>query len=204
MASRPLTCTSTSPPATTSPWPTRKARPRPTPPRPPSRSSGRTSRPTRWPSTIGGSGSGQWCSTRTPRRGPAAASPTTRSWQLGGDGIRLKHCQPLLLDDVAADFPELTIIGAHPSWPWQDEMLAIARHKANVYIDLSGWAPKYFAPALVQQMNSLLQDKCLFGSDFPVIPTERWLKDFADLPIEDAVRPKILYGNAARILGLPA
>lgn len=123
--------------------------------------------------------------------------------QPGGDGIRLKHCQPLLLDDVAADFPELTIIGAHPSWPWQDEMLAIARHKANVYIDLSGWAPKYFSPALVQQMNSLLQDKCLFGSDFPVIPTERWLKDFADLPIKEAVRPKILYSNAARILGLP-
>ena len=120
----------------------------------------------------------------------------------GGDGIRLKYCRPLLLDDVAVDFPELTISGAHPSWPWQEDMLAIARHKANVYIDLSGWSPKYFPPSLVQQANSLLQDKCLFGSDYPVISTERWLKDFADLPIKEAVRPKILYANAARVLGL--
>ena len=120
----------------------------------------------------------------------------------GGDGIKLRYCQPMLLDDVAADFPRLTIIGAHPSWPWQDEMLAIARHKANVYIDLSGWAPKYFPPALVQQASTLLQDKCLFGTDFPLIPTERWLTEFAALPIEDTARPKILRENAARALGL--
>jgi predicted TIM-barrel fold metal-dependent hydrolase len=120
----------------------------------------------------------------------------------GGDGIRLRYTQPLLLDDVAADFPELTIIGAHPSWPWQEEMLAIARHKANVYIDLSGWAPKYFPPSLVQQANSLLQDKCLFGSDYPLIPTERWLKEFGELPLKDTVRPKILRTNAERLLGL--
>jgi predicted TIM-barrel fold metal-dependent hydrolase len=120
----------------------------------------------------------------------------------GGDGIRLKYTQPLLLDDVAVDFPQLTIIGAHPSWPWQEEMLAIARHKSNVYIDLSGWAPKYFPPSLVQQANSLLQDKCLFGSDFPLIPTERWLKEFGELPLKDSVRPKILRTNAERVLGL--
>ena len=120
----------------------------------------------------------------------------------GGDGIKLRYTQPLLLDDVAADFPSLTIIGAHPSWPWQDEMLAIARHKSNVYIDLSGWAPKYFPPALVQQASTLLQDKCLFGTDFPLIPTERWLTEFAALPIKDEARPKIMLQNAARILGL--
>lgn len=120
----------------------------------------------------------------------------------GGDGIKLRYTQPILLDDVAADFPSLTIIGAHPSWPWQDEMLAMARHKANVYIDLSGWAPKYFPPALVQQASTLLQDKCLFGTDFPLIPTERWLSEFAELPIKEAARPKILRTNAARILGL--
>jgi predicted TIM-barrel fold metal-dependent hydrolase len=120
----------------------------------------------------------------------------------GGDGIKLRYTQPLLLDDVAADFPNLTIIGAHPSWPWQDEMLAVARHKSNVFIDLSGWAPKYFPPALVQQASTLLQDKCLFGTDFPLIPTERWLTEFAALPIKDEARPKIMRRNAARILGL--
>jgi len=120
----------------------------------------------------------------------------------GGDGIKLRYTQPLLLDDVAADFPHLTIIGAHPSWPWQEEMLAVARHKSNVFIDLSGWAPKYFPPSLVQQASTLLQDKCLFGTDFPLIPTERWLSEFAALPIKDEARPKIMVRNAARILGL--
>lgn len=120
----------------------------------------------------------------------------------GGSGVRLRHCQPLLIDDVAASFPNLTIIGAHPSWPWQEEMLAIARHKANVYIDLSGWAPKYFPASLVHHANTLLQDKCLFGSDFPIIPTERWLREFGELPLKDEVRPKILRENAARLLGI--
>jgi predicted TIM-barrel fold metal-dependent hydrolase len=120
----------------------------------------------------------------------------------GGGGIRLKYAQPLLLDDVAVDFPELTIIAAHPAWPWQEEALAMARHKANVYLDLSGWAPKYFPPSLVQQANSLLQDKVLFGSDYPVISTERWLAEFAELPLKDQVRPKILRTNAERVLRL--
>ena len=120
----------------------------------------------------------------------------------GGGGIRLKYTQPLLLDDVAVDFPQLTIIAAHPAWPWQEEQLAIARHKANVFIDLSGWAPKYFSPSLVQQANSLLQDKVLFGSDYPVISTERWLREFETLPLKDEVRTKILRTNAARLLGM--
>ena len=121
----------------------------------------------------------------------------------GGRGLKLEYGRPVpAIDNVAADFPNLTIIGAHPSWPWQDEMLAIARHKSNVFIDLSGWAPKYFPPSLVQQASTLLQDKCLVGTDFPLIPTERWLSEFAALPIKDEVRPKIMLRNAARILGL--
>lgn len=122
----------------------------------------------------------------------------------GGAGIRLKYCRPIpYLDDVATDFPNLKIIGAHPSWPWQDEMLAVCRHKANVYIDLSGWAPKYFPPELVHWSNTLLQDKVLFGSDYPLLDPSRWLREFAALPISDAVRPKILYRNALSVLGLP-
>ena len=91
---------------------------------------------------------------------------------------------------------------AHPSVPWQDEAIAVATHKANVYIDLSGWSPKYFPPQLVRQANSLLQDKVLFGSDYPLITPERWLADFADLDLKDQVRPKILKDNAVRVLGL--
>jgi uncharacterized protein len=120
----------------------------------------------------------------------------------GGGGIRLKYSNPLHVDDVAVDFPHLKIILAHPSFPWQDEALAVATHKPGVHIDLSGWSPKYFPPQLVQYANTLLQDKVLFGSDYPVLTPDRWLADFAKLPIKDEVRPKILKENAARLLGL--
>ncbi|MEV2252805.1 amidohydrolase family protein [Streptomyces sp. NPDC050147] len=120
----------------------------------------------------------------------------------GGGGIRLKYSNPMYVDDVAADFPHLKIILAHPSFPWQDEALAVATHKPGVHIDLSGWSPKYFPPQLVHYANSLLKDKVLFGSDFPVLTPDRWLADFAKLAIKDEVRPKILKENAARLLGL--
>ena len=120
----------------------------------------------------------------------------------GGGGIRLKYSNPMYLDDVAADFPGMTIILAHPSFPWQDEALAVATHKPLVYIDLSGWSPKYFPPRLVQYANSLLQDKVMFGSDYPMLTPDRWLADFAALPIKPQVREKILKLNAARLLGL--
>jgi predicted TIM-barrel fold metal-dependent hydrolase len=86
--------------------------------------------------------------------------------------------------------------------PWQDEALSVAGHKPQVYIDLSGWSPKYFPPQLVAQANSLLRDKVLFGSDFPALTPQRWLDDFAKLPIKDEVRPLILKENAARLFGL--
>jgi uncharacterized protein len=120
----------------------------------------------------------------------------------GGGGVRLKYSNPMSLDDVAVDFPDLPIIIAHPSFPWQDEALSVARHKPLVHIDLSGWSPKYFDPKLVQHANSILQDKVLFGSDFPVILPERWIHDFDALDIKDSVRPKILKENAVRLLGL--
>jgi hypothetical protein len=103
---------------------------------------------------------------------------------------------------VAVDFPDLKIILAHPSFPWQDEAISVALHKPNVHIDLSGWSPKYFAPQLVQYANTLLKHKVLFGSDFPLITPDRWLADFAAAPFRDEVRPLILKENAARLLGL--
>jgi predicted TIM-barrel fold metal-dependent hydrolase len=120
----------------------------------------------------------------------------------GGGRIRLKYSNPMALDDVAADFPDLTIVAAHPSFPWQDEALAVATHKPNVYIDLSGWSPKYFPPQLVRYANTLLKHKVLFGSDYPVITPDRWLADFEALDIKPEVRPLILKENAARLLGL--
>ncbi|HJQ46993.1 MAG TPA: amidohydrolase family protein [Amycolatopsis sp.] len=122
--------------------------------------------------------------------------------QRGGGGIRLKYSNPMHLDDVAVDFPDMPIIIAHPSVPWQDEALAVAGHKPQVYIDLSGWSPKYFPPQLVAQANSLLKNKVLFGSDFPALSPDRWMKDFAKLEIKDEVRPLILKENAIRLFGL--
>ena len=122
----------------------------------------------------------------------------------GGYGIKLRYSDPMLLDDVAADFPDLMIVLAHPSVPWVDSSISIATHKANVYLDLSGWSPKYFPPQLVRQANTLLRDKVLFGSDFPVLTPDRWLADFAQLDIKDDVRPRIQKENALRLLGLRA
>jgi predicted TIM-barrel fold metal-dependent hydrolase len=98
----------------------------------------------------------------------------------------------------------MPIILAHPSFPWQDEALSVATHKPQVYIDLSGWSPKYFPPQLVQYANSLLKHKVLFGSDFPVITPERWMKDFEGIAIKDEVRPLIMKENAAKLFGLRA
>jgi uncharacterized protein len=120
----------------------------------------------------------------------------------GGLGVRLKYSNPMLLDDVAVDFPDMTIILAHPSFPWQDEALAVATHKPNVYIDLSGWSPKYFPPNLVQYANTLLKERVLFGSDYPAITPERWIADFEALSIKPEVRPLIMKGNAIKLLGL--
>jgi len=120
----------------------------------------------------------------------------------GGRGLRLGLSNPILLDDIAASFPGLTIIMAHPSVPWQDEAISIATHKANVYIDLSGWSPKYFPPQLVRAANTMLKKKVLFGSDFPMISPDRWLADFAALDLKAEVRPLITKENAARVLGL--
>jgi uncharacterized protein len=120
----------------------------------------------------------------------------------GGRGIKLRLSNPMLLDDVAADFPGMKVILAHPSVPWQDEAISVATHKSNVYIDLSGWSPKYFPPQLVRAASSYLQDKVLFGTDYPLLTPERWLSDFELLDIKPEVRPKILKHNAVRLLGL--
>lgn len=121
----------------------------------------------------------------------------------GGMGFELEPVRAIpYLDQLAARFPELSIIHAHPGWPFHHEALAVCWHKSNVYIDLSGFAPRYFPDEVVHYANSLIQDRVLFGTDWPVIPIDRWMDEFAELPIKDSVRPKILRDNAVRLLGL--
>ena len=120
----------------------------------------------------------------------------------GGLGLRLSLSNPMLLDDVAARHPQLQIILAHPSVPWQDEAISMATHKSNVWIDLSGWSPKYFSPALVRATRTYLKHKMLFGSDFPALTPDRWLRDFAGLELPEDVVQLVLKDNAVRLLGL--
>lgn len=120
----------------------------------------------------------------------------------GGGGIKLRFSDPMLLDDVAADFPDMKLIMAHPGWPWQDEQLAIATHKNNVYIDLSGWSPKYFQPLLITYMTKMIPQKFLFGTDYPMLSPQRWLLDFEGLGLSSEIKSMVLRENAKNLLKL--
>lgn len=121
----------------------------------------------------------------------------------GGRGMRLSLSNPMHLDAVAAEFPDLQIIMAHPSVPWQDEALSVATHKHNTWIDLSGWSPKYFPAELVRYANSVIRDRVLFGSDFPLLTPDRWIADAEKAGLfKPEVLPGIMKDNAARLLGL--
>lgn len=121
----------------------------------------------------------------------------------GGQGIRLDYAQPIHLDAVAAAFPELQIVAAHFGYPWQTELLAMALHKTNIWIDVSGWAPRYIPPEVVREMRGRLQDRFLFGSDYPFISPERCLQELQALEMPETTLEKVLVGNAARLLHLP-
>jgi len=120
----------------------------------------------------------------------------------GGGGVRLKWGQPILVDDVAVDFPDMKIILAHPSWPWTDESLSMALHKSNVFIDLSGWSPKYFPKQIITYANTQLRHKMLFGSDFPLITPDKWIEAAREVGFREDVMPGIMKNNAAKLLRL--
>jgi predicted TIM-barrel fold metal-dependent hydrolase len=120
----------------------------------------------------------------------------------GGQGIRLDFARPIHLDAVAASFPELRIIAAHFGYPWHLEMLAIALHKTNVFIDISGWAPRYIPSEVVREMKGRLQDRFLFGSDYPFLQPGRCLDELGELGLSEEATQKLLIGNGRRLLGL--
>src|SRR5690348_12151239 len=122
--------------------------------------------------------------------------------QPGGQGIRIDYAHPLKLDAVAAAHPELTVVAAHFGWPWQMDLIAVALHKTNVYIDISGWSPKRIPPEVVRELKGRLSGQFLWGSDYPLLTPERGLAEFDDLGLPDDVVRAVLHDNAARILGL--
>ena len=123
--------------------------------------------------------------------------------QPGGQGIRIDYAHPLKLDSVAAAHPDLTVVAAHFGFPWHQDLLAIALHKTNVYIDVSGWSPRRIPAEVVSQMRGRLSGQFLWGSDFPFITPERCLAEFAELGVPEETAARILHQNAARILRLP-
>lgn len=120
----------------------------------------------------------------------------------GGGGVETRFANPMLLDSVAAQVPDLRIVAAHPSWPWQDEAIAVARHKPSVWLELSGWSPKYFPQNLLDACTTTLADRTLFGSDFPFITPELWLREWDKLGVDEQVTRQIVYDNAAALLGI--
>jgi predicted TIM-barrel fold metal-dependent hydrolase len=120
----------------------------------------------------------------------------------GGLGSRISDAHPMAVDNLAADFPDLTIIAAHPGWPWVDEMTAVALHKGNVFWELSGWAPKYFPEQLKKDIRSRLRDKIMFGSDYPSLPFERIFREWEELGYGDEILERVFHANATRVLGL--
>ena len=122
----------------------------------------------------------------------------------GGSGTVIRYAHPQSIDALAAAFPGLTIIAAHPGWPWVDEMTAVALHKGNIYWEMSGWAPKHFPASLKTDIRGRLQDKILFGSDHPSLPFERILREWDELGFSDDVMHKVFHANAERTLALPS
>ena len=120
--------------------------------------------------------------------------------QPGGQGIRIDYAHPLKLDAVAAAHPELTVVAAHFGWPWHMDLIAVALHKTNVYIDISGWSPKRMPPEVVRELKGRLSGQFLWGSDFPFIAPARCLAELDELGLAS---PVLLRDNAARVLGLP-
>jgi uncharacterized protein len=121
----------------------------------------------------------------------------------GGLGRHLKHATPWpAIDDLAADFPDLTIVAAHPGWPWTEQMIAIALHKANVFWELSGWGPAHFPQPLKHDIPRRLRDKVMFGSDYPSLTHKRLIADWNQLGYDDTILEKVFHENAERVLKL--
>jgi uncharacterized protein len=121
--------------------------------------------------------------------------------------LPIRNDHPLQLDQVACDFPDLTLVACHAGWPWAAEMVAVARKHPNAYLEFGGLAPRYVGAAgtgwevVFRFMNSLLAKQVLFGTDWPVFPMQRALEEWRGLGLKPAVLEALLSGNAERLLG---
>lgn len=119
----------------------------------------------------------------------------------GGQGLRIDIARPILLDRAAAAFPDMPVVLAHAGWPWHLESLAMALHKTNVFIDISGWRYRYLPDEVVRDMKGRLAGQFLFGTDVPMFSARDALAELRDLGLGD---DNLLSSNAlSAIPGLP-
>jgi predicted TIM-barrel fold metal-dependent hydrolase len=120
----------------------------------------------------------------------------------GGDGIGLDYGRPIHLDSLARDFPQMKIVAAHPGWPWQEELLGVVTHKKNIAVDTSGYLAEQLPELFQRSMRGRLQDKALFGTDFPYVDLEKALASLDRIGLKDSVKEKIVLENARRVFAL--
>ncbi|MBL4906162.1 MAG: amidohydrolase [Sneathiella sp.] len=110
--------------------------------------------------------------------------------------------RPIYLDQVALDFPELTIVGGHIGYPWTEEAIAVATKHENVYIDTSAYTVSRYPEVLVKFMKAHGRKKVLFGTNYPMIMPEKALAKLDELELDEDVKSLFLSGNAKRIFNL--
>jgi hypothetical protein len=120
----------------------------------------------------------------------------------GGSGIALDYGRPIHLDTMARDFPRMKIVAAHPGWPWEQELIGVVTHKKNVYVDTSGYLAEQLPEIFRKAIAGRLQDKALFGTDFPYVDLVQALNSFDKIGLRDSVKEKILVTNATTLFNL--
>lgn len=121
----------------------------------------------------------------------------------GGTGVNpIHYTNPYWLDFICSDFPNLTVIGCHPAWPYEEIALAICLHKGNFFREISGQMPRYFDPHLVREMNTRMKHKYMFGAEVPVFQMDEIFRQHAELEYRPGVWSKVMYENTERVLGI--
>jgi hypothetical protein len=120
----------------------------------------------------------------------------------GGSGIALDYGRPVHLDMLARDFPRMKIIAAHPGWPWEQELVGVVTHKKNLFVDTSGYLAEQLPDIFLKAIGGRLQDKALFGTDFPYVDLEKALASFDRMNFKETVKEKLLMTNAKALFAL--
>ena len=117
------------------------------------------------------------------------------------EGMPSDHGRPIYLDQIASDFPDLKMVGAHTGWPWVEELISACYKWENIYFGVDAWMPKYLKPEIVQFIGSRLgHDRCLWGTNG--LPWKESLAQVEQLKLRDEAKRNLLRDNAIRLFKL--